>query len=419
MCYHGPETMLMKKWLPLILTLAAGIAGGMYWGSSRQQVKFTEKIVLAESDWESQKARLEAELQAARNKPPKIEIVYRDLPASYTNHLTPAEMLAKLVELRPNLEERRNVTYRKIIYHLQGLADAGPYAFPVIGEFLQRNVDVDYTQYEVSPTGERRPQGGDPFTSRNLVRTDFLVPPSLRLGLLGVLGQTGGEDAERILAETLSTSARGVEVAFLARMLNEIKPNAYRELALQAARELLAYPPPFESPNRLDENAKAYLYDVLKMYNDTAFAEIAQTLLVDEDGRIDAPALNYINEVMKEHSVGAILAAYNDPRVTSQREKSKLLNIALAYTGPNQQANQLFYQVVTNQAIPAGIRAYSLQGLSGSSQQPSPTDLNLVKARIDFLNAIAPTLTEDRVIKSLEASRKKLEDILSGAITPN
>jgi len=409
----------MKNWILVILGLLAGVFAGHYWGASRQEVVYQEKIVTAESGWEQDRARLEAALEAERRKPPKVEVVYKELPASYTNVLSPAEMLAKLVELRPNLEERRNVTFRKIIYYMQGLADAGPYAFPVIGDFLQQNVDVDYTQYDISAAGERRPQGGDPFVSRNMVRTDFLVPPSLRLGLLSVLGQEGGEEAERMLAETLATSARGVEVAYLTRMLHEIQPNAYRELALQAARELLAEPPPFESPNRLDENAKAYLYDVLKMYNDTAFAETAQTLLVGEDGRIDAAALNYVNEVMKEHSVPAILAAYNDPRVESQREKSKLLNTALAYTGPNLEANQLFYQVVTNQSIPAGIRAYSIQGLSGSSQQPTPSDPHLVKARIEFLDAISATLSEERLIKALEASKKKLEDILSGAVTPN
>jgi hypothetical protein len=405
---------IMKNWLPVILALGVGFAAGAYWISGKKNVEILERARVSESNWEAEKARLEQELAAARNKPPRIQTVYKELPAAYTNKLNPQQILDRLIQLKPNDEESRNQAFRKIIFYMQSLVEAGSFSFAVIRDFLGQNVDVDYSQFDVRPTGERVSRGAGGFTSRNLVRTDFLVPPSLRLGLLDVLEQVGGPEAEQILADTLSTTARGVEVAYLARILQDMSPDQYREIALTAARELLINPPPIESPNRLDENAKAYLYEVLAMYKDVSFAATAQTLIVTPEGRIDPQALNYVNDVLKELAVPALLAAYNDPRVTNQREKAALLNVALAYTGPNAEANQIFFQMLTNQSIPSGVRAYSVQGLAGSSQQDRPTDPSLIKARLDFIRTIRPSLTDERVLRALDTTKDNLEKLLSG-----
>lgn len=62
---------------------------------------------------------------------------------------------------------------------------------------------------------------------------------SLRLTLFDALRQIGGPQAESLLAEELQQTVDPQEVATLARLLEAMAPGAYREQALQAAREIL------------------------------------------------------------------------------------------------------------------------------------------------------------------------------------
>ena len=96
--------------------------------------------------------------------------------------LSAPEILDKLLKLNPNVgEEARNRIFRQIVHHLQMLVDLGPEALPVVQAFLQQNKDVDYAGEPLNESGERIRTG---FTSRYVTRTDFLVPPSLRLAAL-------------------------------------------------------------------------------------------------------------------------------------------------------------------------------------------------------------------------------------------
>lgn len=407
----------MKKLWIHVVVLGIGFAAGAYWISGTKAEQYKQQLHLSEGDWEAEKARLQELLNTERNKPPQVKTVYKDIPASYTNRLSPREVLDKLVTLKPDEEDNLNQAFRKVIFYMQSLAEAGPIAFPVIHEFLAKNVDVDYSEFEVTASGERAPRNS--FASRNVVRTDFLVPPSLRLGLLGVLGQIGGSEAEQILGETLATCARGVEVAYLARILQDLTPGKYQAQALQAARELLTNPPPFESPNRLDENAKAYLYQVLAMYNDTSFAETAQSLILTPEGRVDQSALNYLISVLKDQAVPAMMTAYNDPRLSNQMERTRLLNAALAYTGPSAVANQMFSQTITNTEIPAGMRAFTVQGLAGTSQIAPPKDTYTIQTRLRLLEALRASIQDERLLSSVDSTRQKLERLLTDAAPQN
>ena len=94
------------------------------------------------------------------------------------------------------------------------------------------------------------------------------------------LHDIGGEEAEKTRVEMLATTGRGLELAYLAKTLEEMAPRKHRELALNAARELLKSPPSLTNPDRFDRQAKEYLFLVLAMYQDMASAPVAQELLV-------------------------------------------------------------------------------------------------------------------------------------------
>src|SRR5437868_2819863 len=77
----------------------------------------------------------------------------------------------------------------------------------------------------------------------------------------------------------------------------------YRDAAISAAKQLLMKPPSVDSPDRLDQLAKSYLYGVLEFYKDTSFAVNAQQMLIGADGRLDQDAMDYLSTVLKEQAV--------------------------------------------------------------------------------------------------------------------
>jgi len=402
----------MKSAVAILLAALLGFGGGWF-VSSRQQRQHARQAEANEATWQNEKAFLEQSLAEANRRPASVRTLRQTVSTTVTNKLSPQEILERLLKLSPVVgEESRNRVFRQIVHQLQSLTDLGPEALPVIQAFLKENKDIDYSSDVLNESGERVNRAG--FNSRVLTRTDFLVPPSLRLGLVDVLDQVGGEAAQGILAEVLDSTGRGVEVAYIARVLQEEAPDKYRDNALKAARELLANPPPVDQPNRLDENARAYLYSVLAMYGDVSFAETAQGLLVTPEGKIDKQALSYLNSALKDKAVSALAAAYKDGKLTNQNERATLMTAVLQYAGPSSEANELFQNILLDDSIPAGIRAYTIQGLAGGSGRERPSDPHLIEARLSLLQNYRRTLKDERLLRAIDDTKVALEKILHG-----
>lgn len=401
----------MKTVIAVLLAALAGFGSAWVLASRRHEAKATQ-IAATEAGWQNEKAFLEQSLLEAKRRQVEVRTVTRT--TAVTNKLAASEILDRLVKLNPNAGyESRNRTFRQIVYHLQMLVDLGPEALPVIHDFLKQNKDVDYSGDVLNESGERVGRGG--FASRNVARTDFLVPPSMRLGLVDVLAQIGGEDAQGILAEVLDTTGRGVEVAYIARVLQDEAPDKFRDNALKAARDLLANPPAIDQPNRIDDNARAYLYQVLAMYSDTSFAQNAQTLLVTPDGRVDRQAMTYLSNTLKDQAVPSLCAAYKDPRLTNAMERANIMSAVLNYAGPSSQANALFKEVISDESIPSGIRAFTIQGLAGGAGKEKPTDPQLVQARLQLLHSVRGSFKDERLLKSMDDTKASLEQILAAS----
>ena len=75
------------------------------------------------------------------------------------------------------------------------------------------------------------------------VPMEFEYPPSLRIGLIDILAEIGGPNAQDAIAEVLNSSGRGFEVAYSANKLRSmLGRDAYRDEALNAAHDLLTTP---------------------------------------------------------------------------------------------------------------------------------------------------------------------------------
>ena len=416
----------MKTLLTVILALGVGFAAA-YVVVSKKHAAELEKL----------KAQTPAAAEAAPvpAPAPAEKVVVVSTPAAPVEE-SAQDILNDLLNVNLGSGTSRNAGLRMVVFKLETLAQRGKPAVPAIREFMGRNVDVDYGQQannlnrpDASAVGNdpgnggvnrpnrvRNPGGGfggvfganDARRARNLdmLQTDWVVPPSLRLGLLGTLKQIGGEDSEAAMAEMLKSTGRGVEIAYLAVMLQEIAPGKYRDAAVKAAQEVLMNPPAIDSPDRLDDLAKSYLYGVLEYFKDTSFAINAQQMLVGKDGRLDQDALDYLSTVTKELSVSSLYAAYENPALTNQFDKQRIGREVLNYVGQNSQANALFTETLNDPAVNPRSKAFTIMQLAGVPDLESgeaPTDPQVARSRALLLNSLLtqPQFANDPMFSKL------------------
>jgi hypothetical protein len=389
----------MKTLIAIILALGVGFAAA-YVVVSKQKDALREQLKAQQTQPQTNPTPAPVE---------KVIMTAVSAPAEES----PQDILNDLLNAKLGTEGGRNAGLRMIVFKLESLAQRGKVAVPAIRAFLGRNVDVEYGEQSnannnqtdaggstnqlnntggfAGGPGGRAGRGGRFRRIQNL-QTDWVVPPSLRLGLVGTLKEIGGPEGEKALAEMLSSTGRGVEIAYLARVLEEIAPGKYRDAAIAAAKELLMSPPSIDNPNRLDDLSRAYLFGVLEFFHDTTFAVNAQQMLVGTDGRLDMDAMSYLTEVLKDQSVSALYQAYENPNLTNQFDKMSLGREVLNYVGQNSQANALFAETLNNTDLDSRAKAFIVAQLAGGGfgpfSSPSPTDPQVINSRINLLNQL-------------------------------
>ena len=221
--------------------------------------------------------------------------------------LTAPNIIDELMEIKLTSGNRGRIQ-RRINFLFESLSEQGEAAVPHIREFLNRMEDVDFSVPK-SPKDESNEL--EYWRTRMFHGPlDFEHPPSLRIGLIDILAEVGGAKAEEALAEVLSTTARGFEIAYTAKKLQKlIGKDAYRDEALGAAHELLAEPIDLANGNKFDAASRQYLFMVLEMYNDNTFIQIAQDQLIKENGKIDRSVLSYFENISDGRAIDAVVQA--------------------------------------------------------------------------------------------------------------
>jgi hypothetical protein len=351
---------------------------------------------------------------AAPAAAPAEKVVVVSVPAAPAGESS-QDIINDLLNVKLGAGSDRNAELRRVVFKLESLAQRGKLAVPAIREFIGRNVDVDYGPSDnssatpsatvASGLSNRGSLGGRSGARRardlQSLRPNWVVPPSLRLGLLGTLKEIGGQESEMALVEMLSATGRGVEVAYLTVLLEEIAPGKYRDACVSAAKELLMNPPAIDDPDNLDQLSRSYLYGVLEYFQDTTFAINAQQMLVGKDGRLDQDALDYLSTVMKDLSVSALYAAYENPALTNQIDRTRVRNEVLSYVGPNSQANALLTETLTDPNLDSRVKAFTIMQLAGGSD--APTDPQLAASRVSLLNSLLaqPQFANDPVFSKV------------------
>ncbi len=371
----------------------------------KQEQAFTEKIDEQKRAGQERSSELARKLADAQRPvaPATNQIEPRTPPAKPLP--TPAEVVQQLQKMNP--ADRR--TKHRVVHGLETLVDLGTASLPAIQEFLVRNEDLEYTP----PPPPEAPPRNEEETRQRRLRTGALgnyfqpfpkpennFPPTLRLGLLEATAHIGGAEAETMLREVLSQTARGVEVAYLDLALEEIAPGKYRDDILKVAREILATPIAVDESgapvSALDKRSAGYLYAILIKYNDRVFVETAKRILISADGKLDGYALAYLRQVLGEQAMPIFLQAYKDPRVTDPMEKAAIRDAALRYIGSNEQADEIFREMVRE-----GVR-----DMKGKEFMDFKRYENLFQP----IGSLARDL-EDQPVESIKARRKLLGEV--------
>ena len=320
----------------------------------------------------NQLAAAQREVKIAKSQAGRVEIIERrvEVPAEVSDSSLPSQaILDLLIELDPASER----TERRAVFYFESLIDFGDDALPVIRKFL---IDDDFQDKEFSraiednkKTAKKTNSGvaaklGKPSREqdkskragstwayfRDFPKPNFdAFPPTLRIGLLEVATNIGTEKAETLLVDTLESTDRGIEVAYLEIALQRIASGKHLELILEKALELLAQLPielGEESTASLNHQARGYLFAVLVKHKDMRFVENAKAMLVRTDGSLDGLALSYLRQVLGVGVVSLLESLVNDDRITDDLARYAIRDAMLHYIGQNAAADQLFLDSV-------------------------------------------------------------------------
>ena len=426
----------MKTLLIILASVGVAFASAYLIVTNQMDTRNKQEMTAAQAQWQEEKSQLESALAVARRQSgPQSVSSISSAVSPQPSLLSPKQIIDALAAIKPTSGLERTHQIRQIVYYFESLTEWEQEALPDIKEFLARNEDVDYTVVEETADentftdqnnrgggrGNRQRNGNEniwQFRRGGELRTDFVVPPSMRLGLVDVLRAIGGSEAEQILVSMLETTGRGIEVAYLARVLEQMSPGKYHELAVTAAKDLLLHPLAVDGSSRLDENSKGYLYGVLAMYNDTSFAATAQTMLISSDGRLDRSVLNYLNGTLKEQAVPSLYAAYQNPAISNMFDKASIARGILEYAGNNPTANQLLTDIVNNNELDARMRSFAIMQLAGGGFGPfgteSPTDSLVIARRKQLAQTLLTGTTDETITRALNNTIVNLDHLAKG-----
>lgn len=410
----------MKTWQLVGSAAVLGFAIVLVAVSRQAEQRQQALLDRLQSQWQLERQQWEERIARLEHRRPEQVIITRPpaaAPASVaeTPAVTPESILEQLQRLRIGQGADDQETLRTVFRLFDALEQMGPAALPAIQAFLARNLDLELTAADPG-LAKGKGKGPPPGNPRSL------LPASLRLGLFEVVRRIGGESAQGILAATLQQTGRGLEVKVLTQHLEALAPGQYRDLALAAARELLAQPPTAASDSPLDRGHRAALFAVLKMYGDASLAAQLQPQLVQADGRVDGAAFNYLRETLGAQALPLVQQMILNPNLVDEKDKEELMKVAAEYVGTDAQANQFWYDAIMNPDLPEKVREKAIKELGGrgfeNRDQPTAGDLELAQARLQLLAALQPELQDPKQLVELDKTRARLAEVLDPGLRP-
>ena len=308
------------------------------------------------------------------------------------------EIIEELMELKMTAANRR-VNQRRLGFLFESLAEQGDTAVPHIRDFLRKMEDVDFIIDQRSEKDIDKEK--EHWRSRMVnVPLEFEYPPSLRIGLIEILAEIGGPDAQDAIAEVLTSSGRGFEVAYSANKLRSmLGKDAYRDEALNVAHDLLTDPIEIVGGNKFDAASKQYLFMVLKMYGDKTFVQTAQGQLINEEGRIDRSVLSYFENIGGGKAIDAVVQAMQSGQLR-ESDMREMARVAVQGVGQNNvQADSLFQDIMTSDQYSLDVKMETIRSMDNSEDLANMNkneQATILQSRLDLMDRLQ--LGEDDIM---------------------
>jgi hypothetical protein len=303
--------------------------------------------------------------------------------------LSAPDILDELMEIKLTSGNRGRIQ-RRINFLFESLSQQGEVAVPHIREFLNRMEDVDFSV----PKSPKDESNELEYWRTRMVHgpLDFEQPPSLRIGLIDILAEVGGEKAEKALAEVLSTTGRGFEIAYTAKKLQKwIGKDAYRDEALGAAHELLGEPIDVANGNKFDAASRQYLFMVLEMYKDKTFVQTAQGQLIKENGKIDRSVLSYFENISEGGAIDAVVQAMQSGQLR-ESDMREMARVAVQAVGKNDaQADSLFQDIMTSDQYSLDVKLETIRSMDNAedlTNMDKNEQATVLQSRLALMNTI-------------------------------
>ena len=356
-------------------------------------------------------ASLKIKLENAQSRLDSLRDQINDGGAPLTNGLMSVpEILDELIEIKL-VSKNRSSVQRRLSYLFESLALQGDAAVPLIREYLNKMEDIDFAVQREGESDEERNQR----YSRFRATLNFSQPPTLRAGLIDMLAEIGGDQAEATIGELLSTTGRGFEIAYAGKIIQSwLGKDAYRTEVLAAAHELLLDPVEAVGGNHFDRVSKNYLFMVLDMYDDQTFIQSAQGMFINDDGRIDRTILDYYEDVGKVRALDAMVQAFRSGRV-HEDDMDNLAEAASRYAGINPQADQLFRDIMTGDQYNMETKLDAIRSFTQSDGDASTPGVpqHVLQARLNLVNTLQYD-ESDLMGKGMQLLALQLEAQISG-----
>lgn len=275
-----------------------------------------------------------------------------------------------IIEALQAMDQTDKRAKRKMVFHLESLVQWGDGALPAITAFMDKGIDMEFKpsgserdklrekedekvkkggDSKLKSAGKKKPSKDGKFRTgmawnyfRPFPRPEGAIPATLRLGLLETAAYIGSETAEKLLLDVLGTTGRGVEVAYLEMLLQDMAPGKHLKKILEITREILANLPPLtDDAMSVDKETKGYLYAILVKYKDLVFVETAKTLLVTPDGKLDGYVLSYLRRVLGADAIPILQAVIQEDRLEEGVARYAIRDAALYYVGQSAQADRI------------------------------------------------------------------------------
>ncbi len=385
---------------------------------------------LWEDELSQRTAGLKTALERARTESVPVKL---PSPSEFETGLSPvlpspAEALDELLRIRmPEGEARRQVT-RRVVFLLETLAVHREKSLPLIEAFLSLNQDVEYAPPATGRlplrdrAGPNRRGAGRGLPSQSdqrgpLLATEFVLPPSLRLGLFSVVRDIALPASETILAEAVGRAGRGVELAVLADHLEDLAPGRHREPILSAVRELLSHPLDINSPTRLDDLSRGYLFAVLERFGDRGYRDEALKQVLGEENRMIPAVVRYLVSLVGEEALPGLVKIYREATIPDRWDRLVLGMEILQFSGKNGSADELFGMIAANDGD-AAARALLVCSLVGGEVGPyqlkTIDDAAVIARRLGLVEAALKQVDTPQMVEALEHTRSNLKNLLAG-----